>query len=172
MCLSWGTGLSPGITAAIPAWLVAQAVLGAVANTFVRKLPPKQGQLHIMAAARGAAQGVAADRSILSDSGGTSCGPGSCYIGALDRVLIELQKHMGTDYPPVVSEAKQWLRAQGAVKAASTLGKLSSSRNLQAHSAGERVLAAAAALPGSRVQTDDKRAGCATFGVGPKLALS
>ena len=88
---------------------------------------------------------------------------------ALDKVLIEMQKHMGTDYPPVVSEAKQWLRAQGAVKAASTLGKLSPSRNLQAHSAGERVLAAAAALPGSRVQTDDKLTGCTTFGVGPKI---
>ena len=138
-------GVSSGFSGELPSWVLpamvqwpaGQAVLGGLAGISMLRPTPKQGQLWLMAVARGAVQGSAA----LEPGSGTEKNSEFNSISELDRVLLLVQKAMGTPDPPKVTAATQWLRGKGANKAANTLGKLSQLRNLKAHSAAEKVMA-------------------------------
>ena len=133
-----GSGeLPPGVHSAMMHWPAGQAVLGGFVGISMRRLTPKQWQLWLMAVVRGAVQGSAA----LEPGSGTEKNSEFNSISELDRVLLLVQKAMGTPDPPKVTAATQWLRGKGANKAANTLGKLSQLRNLKAHSAAEKVMA-------------------------------
>ena len=76
----------------------------------------------------------------------------------LGNILLLIQKASGSKEVPRVAAAKEWLRNQGAGSAASTLGKLSSVRNVHAHAAAGRVSAAVEAImAGDQPESDAGR---------------
>ena len=107
-----GSGeLPPWVHAAMMQWPAGQAVLGGLIGISMLRLTPKQGQLWLMAVARGAVQGSAAISGLEPGSG---TGTNSEYnsISELDRVLMLVQKAMGAVDPPKVTVATQWLRGK------------------------------------------------------------
>ena len=131
---------------------VAQAAFGAALAALASPCGSKATATAVAAAARGAAQGAAAGAA----TGGAASSPDAdiaVAINGLDEVLIGLQALMRTDTTPKVEEAKRWLRGLGGGRTASALGRLSSARNVHAHSMGKRVLAEAARLS-ARVDGD------------------
>ena len=112
-------GVSSGFSGELPSWVLpamvqwpaGQAVLGGLVGISMLRLTLKQGQLWLMAVARGAVQGSAAISGLEPGSG---TGTNSEYnsISELDRVLMLVQKAMGADDPPKVTVATQWLRGK------------------------------------------------------------
>lgn len=158
------TALPEWASDALAQWPVGQGVVGAMLASALLGPSPKDRQLHVaVAAARGAAQGHAAGQQ---QSGG---GKG---VEAPDEVLLGMRKLMAIDKVPRVEVAKQWLRERGADQTANALGNLSSTRNLEAHSVGKRILAddelvagpvVDGQIKGKLVATVHSVAGCANF---------
>ena len=112
-----------------------QAILGALVGISFLHPTHKQGQHQLLVVARGAVQGHFArdcDQGAASDDNS---------ITELDKVLIAMQQATGLPEPPKVESAICWLKVRGAKKVGNTLGRISSLRNLPAHSAGSRVIA-------------------------------
>jgi len=81
------------------------------------------------------------------------------HIRELDFVLMTMQGIMKVEELPKVENVKEWLRRRGQDQAASMLSKLSVARNLQAHSAALRIVAAASAVSGQKSGDDGGDAG-------------
>ena len=136
---------------------VAQAAFGAALAALAFPGGTKATATAVAAAARGAAQGAAAGAPV-GGAGSTSDGDAVDAISGLDEVLIGLQAMMRVETVPKVEVAKRWLRDLGGGRTASALGRLSTARNVQAHSMAKRVLAEAARLTtraqGAGLQTE------------------
>ena len=82
--------LPPWVNTALLQWPVSQAVLGGLVGISMLRPTPKQGQLWLMAVARGAVQGSAS-----LDSGSGTEKDEFTSISELGRVLLLVQKSNG-----------------------------------------------------------------------------